>query len=91
MADDYKKESDGGYSTPASKIRRFRRKKKVCEFCVSKLPVDYKDVPRLRRYMTERGKILPRRTSGACSKCQRKLSIAIKRARELALLPYVAA
>lgn len=52
--------------------------------------IDYKDVQKLKRYVTERGKILPRRVTGACAKHQRKISLAIKRARQVALLPYVA-
>jgi small subunit ribosomal protein S18 len=66
-----------------------RRKRKVCMFCVDKLDdVDYKDIPRLRKHTTERGKILPRRVTGCCAKHQRKLTTAIKRARYMALLPY---
>ena len=66
-------------------------KKKVCSFCVDKVEaIDYKDVPKLRRYVTERGKILPRRISGNCAKHQRQLTIAIKRARNIALLPFTA-
>jgi len=66
-------------------------KKKVCSFCVDKIEaIDYKDVPKLRRYTTERGKILPRRISGNCAKHQRQLTIAIKRARAIALLPFTA-
>ena len=66
-------------------------RKKVCAFCVdrSETGIDYKDVPKLRRYITERAKIVPRRTSGCCSYHQRELTIAIKRARHLALLPFV--
>ena len=65
-------------------------KKKVCSFCVDKVEaIDYKDVPKLRRYITERGKILPRRISGNCAKHQRQLTVAIKRARHIALMPYV--
>ncbi len=64
-------------------------KKRVCNFCVDKVEnIDYKDVSRLRRYITERGKILPKRISGNCAKHQRQLTIAIKRARNIALLPY---
>lgn len=64
-------------------------RKKVCSFCVDKLgPIDYKDVPRLRKYLSERAKILPRRVNGTCARHQRQLTIAIKRARHLALLPY---
>ncbi|CUH95806.1 putative secreted protein [Propionispora sp. 2/2-37] len=66
-------------------------KKKVCSFCVDKVEViDYKEVPKLRRYTTERGKILPRRISGNCAKHQRQLTLAIKRARNIALLPFTA-
>lgn len=68
-----------------------RPRKKVCSFCVDKVEhIDYKDIPKLRKYITERGKILPRRISGNCAKHQRQLTIAIKRARNMALLPYVA-
>ena len=64
-------------------------KKKVCIFCVEHAnEIDYKDVAKLRRFITEKGKILPRRMSGVCSKHQRPLAIAIKRARVMALLPY---
>ncbi|MBO5925182.1 MAG: 30S ribosomal protein S18 [Clostridia bacterium] len=64
-------------------------KKKVCIFCVDKVDsIDYKDATKLRRFTTEKGKILPRRMSGVCAKHQRALSTAIKRAREMALLPY---
>ena len=76
------------------RVRRLRGRKprrKVCQFCVDKIEhIDYKDLPRLRRFVTERGKILPRRMSGNCAKHQRQLSIAIKRARHVALLPYTA-
>lgn len=64
-------------------------KKKICSFCVDKIQdIDYKEIARLRRYITERGKILPRRISGNCAKHQRQVTIAIKRARQIALLPY---
>ncbi len=64
-------------------------RRKVCMFCVDKVQhIDYKDVTRLRRFTNERGKILPRRMSGTCAKHQRQLSIAIKRARMIALMPY---
>jgi small subunit ribosomal protein S18 len=65
-------------------------KKKVCKFCVQKLKIDYKDADVLRRFITERGKILPRRITGTCAKHQRALAIAIKQARSIALLPFVA-
>lgn len=74
-------------------MRRDRRRsrRKVCSFCVDKVEhIDYKDTGRLRRYITERGKILPRRVSGNCATHQRGLTTAIKRARHMALLPYVA-
>lgn len=68
-----------------------RGRRKVCQFCVDKVEhIDYKDVVRLRKCVTERGKIMPRRMSGVCAKHQRALAIAIKRARVVALLPYVA-
>ena len=72
------------------KRRRFGRRK-VCKFCQDKLAlVDYKDVRRLRGFVTERGKIIPRRISGTCARHQRQLTHAIKRARTVALLPYAA-
>ncbi|HEY0797799.1 MAG TPA: 30S ribosomal protein S18 [Candidatus Baltobacteraceae bacterium] len=68
-----------------------RPKRKVCTFCVEKQPtVDYKDVQRLRKYISERGKILPRRISGNCAKHQRLLTVSVKRARVIAFLPFVA-
>ena len=70
---------------------RPRRRKKVCSFCVDKVEhIDFKDTAKLRRYLSERGKILPRRTTGTCAMHQRQLTEAIKRARQIALLPYVA-
>lgn len=70
---------------------RFRKpKKKVCQFCVDKdESIDYKDLNKLKRYISERGKILPRRVTGTCSKHQRDLTTSIKRARQISLLPYV--
>ena len=68
-----------------------KKRRKVCAFCVDRIQwVDYKDVGRLRKYMTERAKILPRRITGNCARHQRQLTVAIKRARHLALLPFVA-
>ena len=68
-----------------------RKKKKVCIFCADKVSfIDYKDSVKLRRFLSERGKILPRRTTGTCAKHQRQLTTAIKRARHVALLPFVA-
>ena len=70
---------------------RPHKRKKVCSFCVEKATeIDYKDTAKLRRYLSERGKILPRRTTGTCAEHQRSLTTAIKRARQIALLPYVA-
>jgi small subunit ribosomal protein S18 len=65
-------------------------KKKVCRFCTQKLKIDYKDADMLRKFITERGKILPRRMTGTCAKHQRALALAIKRARIIAILPFVA-
>ena len=74
---------------PMNRGRKAR--KKVCGFCVDKVEnIDYKDIARLRRYMSERGKIHPRRVTGTCARHQRELTVAIKRARHLALLPYTA-
>src|SRR5213594_578548 len=68
-----------------------RPRRKVCSFCVEKVQkIDYKDVGRIRRYISERGKIDPRRKSGSCAKHQRMLTTALKRARFMALLPYTA-
>lgn len=73
---------------PARGGRKGRRK--VCSFCVDKIDsIDYKDVARLRRFMSERAKILPRRVTGTCARHQRELTVAIKRARQIALLPFV--
>ena len=64
--------------------------RKVCQFCVDKIDyIDYKDVARLRRCMSERAKILPRRVTGTCARHQRELTVAIKRARQIALMPFV--
>ena len=66
-------------------------RRKVCNFCVEKTEViDYKDVSKLKKYLAESGKILPRRMTGVCARHQRELAVAIKRARQMALLPYVA-
>lgn len=68
---------------------RGRRRRKVCTFCVDKIEeVDYKEAGRLRRFLSERGKIVPRRISGNCARHQRQVTRAIKRARHIALLPY---
>ena len=74
---------------PMNRGRKAR--KKACGFCVDMVEnIDYKDISRLRCYMSERGKILPRRVTGTCARHQRELTVAIKRARHLALLPYTA-
>ena len=73
---------------PARPIKKGRRK--VCQFCVDKVEsIDYKDIAKLRKFMSERAKILPKRATGTCAKHQRMLTEAIKRARQIALLPYV--
>ena len=73
-----------------NKRRGGMRRKKVCQFCVDKCTyIDYKDTAKLRRFLSERSKILPRRTTGTCAMHQRGLTEDIKRARQIALLPYV--
>ena len=68
-----------------------KARKKVCAFCVDKVDqIDYKDVAKIKRYVSERAKILPRRVTGTCAHHQRELTVAIKRARHLALLPFSA-
>ena len=84
----------------AERPQRGRRRRKVCAFCVDKVAhvdykdagklIDYKEAAKLRRYLSERGKILPRRMTGTCAAHQRQLTEAIKRARHIALLPYTA-
>ncbi|MGN0347562.1 MAG: 30S ribosomal protein S18 [Lachnospiraceae bacterium] len=66
-----------------------RRRKKACVFCGKEKVISYKDTNTLKRYISERGKILPRRVTGCCAKHQRALTVAIKRARHVALMPYV--
>lgn len=71
------------------RIKTRRKRRRVCAFCADKLTViDYKDIGRIRRFITERGKIAPRRNSGVCAKHQRKLAMAIKRARFVGLVPF---
>ncbi len=84
-----KPEKEGRTDAPMRR-RPNRRRRKVCAFCADKelTFIDYKDVNKLKRYISERGKILPRRISGNCAKHQRALTVAIKRARHIALLPY---
>ena len=70
--------------------QKTRKRRKVCQFCVDKAVfIDYKDTVKLRKYLSERSKILPRRTTGTCAMHQRELTEAIKRSRQIALLPYV--
>ncbi len=79
MADDRKLRPRGG-----------RRRRKVCIFCADKAThIDYKDSIKMKKFLTERGKIMPRRMSGTCAKHQRELAVSIKRARTMALIPYV--
>lgn len=66
-----------------------RRRRKVCVFCGKDNTIDYKDVNKLKRYVSERGKILPRRVTGNCAKHQRSITVAVKRARHMAIMPYV--
>ena len=69
---------------------KMRKRKKICIFCADKVDyIDYKDTAKLRKFISERGKILPRRISGTCAKHQRDVNTAIKRARQVALLPYI--
>ena len=73
----------------ARRDRGRKPRKKVCSFCVDKIAlVDYKDVPRLRRFVNDRAKIIPRRITGNCARHQRQLTVAIKRARLMALMPF---
>lgn len=82
---------DNSKENSAQRRKNRKAKKRVCNFCVDKVEhIDYKDVGKLRKYITERGKILPRRITGNCAVHQRQLTIAIKRARQIALLPYTA-
>lgn len=79
---------NGSTKTSRDRPRRFTFKPKVCAFCTEKIDIDYKDAAKLRRYVSDRGRIQPRRRTGVCAKHQRRLALAIKRARFLALLPY---
>ena len=74
--------------SPMRRRGGMRRRKKVCAFCGTDKNIDYKDAARLRKFVSERGKSLPKRMTGTCAKHQRELTTAIKRARQLALLPY---
>ena len=75
--------------SPMKRRGEIRRRKKVCVFCGKDNVIDYKDTNKLKRYVSERGKILPRRITGNCAKHQRALTVAIKRARHVSLMPYV--
>lgn len=82
----YNKTAEGS----SMKRRPMRRRKKVCVFCGKENnEIDYKDVAKLRKYVSERGKILPRRITGNCAKHQRALTVAIKRARHMSMMPYI--
>jgi small subunit ribosomal protein S18 len=77
-------------NTRQNNKNRVYQRRKICRFCVDKtMDIDYKNSKTLRMFITERGKIIPRRITGTCAKHQRKLTLAIKQARQIALLPYV--
>ena len=81
---------DRNENVAARPVRPMRKRKKICIFCADKVDyIDYKDTAKLRKIISERGKILPRRISGTCAKHQRDVNTAIKRARQVALLPYI--
>ena len=80
--------TEKGDKSEAPRKRVIRRKKKVCVFCGKENGIDYKDTAKLKRYVSESGKILPRRITGTCAKHQRALTVAVKRARHIALMPY---
>ena len=83
------REETRGRATGLDRRRPFRRK--VCKFCLDRVErIDYKDTLRLAKFTSERGKILPRRVSGSCAKHQRQLARAVKRARVVSLMPYLA-
>ena len=81
-------ERSGADAPFRKKSNNFHRKKKVCVFCGKDNKIDYKDAAKLRKYVSESGKILPRRITGTCSTHQRAVTVAIKRARHMAILPY---
>lgn len=85
---DRDRDGDRGPRPPRGRYKPFFRRK-VCKFCTKKATINYRDVDALRRFTTERGKILPRRITGTCARHQRELAVAIKRARILAFLPFV--
>ncbi|MBW1649489.1 MAG: 30S ribosomal protein S18 [Deltaproteobacteria bacterium] len=81
---------DNNYRTKRQRGKRVYPRRRVCRFCIdSSKEIDYKQPKNLRYFITERGRIIPRRVSGTCAKHQRKLTLAIKRARMIALLPYI--
>ena len=81
---------DRNENAAARPVRQMRKRKKICIFCADKVDyIDYKDTAKLRKFISERDKILPRRISGACAKHQRDINTAVKRARQVALLPYI--
>jgi small subunit ribosomal protein S18 len=83
--------SGGGPSRRRDSRQRFRSRRKVCSFCVDKVTdINYKDIDTLRRFVDDHGKIVPRRKTGTCAKHQRRLAVAVKQARHLALLPFSA-
>ena len=83
----FNKSADGARRRPGNGMRR---RKKVCAYCFEEgKSIDYKDVASLKKFISDRGKILPRRITGTCAKHQRELTVAIKRARHIALMPYV--
>ena len=86
----FNKTEKGDRGEAPMRRKTVRRRKKVCVFCADKTNagIDYKDVNKLKRYVSERGKILPRRITGNCAKHQRALTVAVKRARHIALMPY---
>ena len=88
---DNEKEVQAAPAKPARPNANNRKRKKVCQFCADKTVkfIDYKDAAKLRKFTSDRGKILPRRVTGTCAMHQRELAIAIKRARVIAILPYV--
>ncbi len=84
-------EASASPSRPRSQRRAYTPRRRICQFCVDKVDhIDYKDVQLLERFLTEQGKIRARRKTGTCARHQRRLAMAIKRARHLALLPYTA-
>ncbi|HOO79882.1 MAG TPA: 30S ribosomal protein S18 [Lachnospiraceae bacterium] len=85
----YNRDSEKGDGMKRRGGAGLRRRKKVCVFCGKEGELSYKDTVKLKRYVSERGKILPRRVTGCCAKHQRALTVAVKRARHIALMPYV--